>query len=65
MDMSHTNRKAGSKPNEKYSPELCSCKRIYAHVGMDGWMDGWMGWDGMGWDGMGWVDGWMDGWMDG
>ena len=24
---------------------------------MDGWMDGWMGWDGMGW-----TDGWMDGW---
>ena len=22
-----------------------------------GWMDGWMGWDGMGWDGMGWMDG--------
>ena len=19
-----------------------------------GWMNGWMGWDGMGWDGMGW-----------
>ena len=31
---------------------------------MDGWTDGWMGWDGMGWDGMdGWTDGWMDGWM--
>ena len=20
----------------------------------NGWMDGWIGWDGMGWDGMGW-----------
>ena len=23
---------------------------------MDGWMDAWMGWDGIGWDAMGWDD---------
>ena len=28
---------------------------------MDGWMHGWMGWDGIGSD---WINGWMDGQMD-
>ena len=33
---------------------------------VDGWMGGWMGWDGMEWNGMEWdgMDGWME-WIDG